>query len=240
VVATRIPGWAEIVLAEYTQPFNCADVTYFYPLMADTERRLGFRPHYAAFDAAFDAFYVYEHFHPPSGQWQDGFAAVPLTQRQRHDKTYDADGRPQCAAGLAMMLKRTFISRATLVEHERAHYTCPLKNQPGAKCPVNHARWQKGGCTHRVPTSVGARLRHQIDRDSDLYKAIYQQRTATERINSQAVACGIERPRLRNQLAITNHNTLIYVLINLRALQRLDQQHLVAPVPRRDEAQLSF
>ena len=53
------------------------------------------------------------------------------------------------------------------------------------------------------------------------YKQVYKQRTATERINSQAIALGIERPRLRNGQAIANQNTLIYVLINLRALHRV-------------------
>ncbi len=75
-----------------------------------------------------------------------------------------------------------------------------------------------------MPTSVGARLRYQLDRESERYKAVYRQRTATERINSQAVELGIERPKLRNRAAITNQNTLIYVLINLRALQRLRQR----------------
>ncbi len=42
-----------------------------------------------------------------------------------------------------------------------------------------------------------------------------------ERIFSQAVALGIERPKLRNRQAITNLNTLTYVLINLRAMQRV-------------------
>jgi len=42
-----------------------------------------------------------------------------------------------------------------------------------------------------------------------------------EGINSQAVALGIERPKLRRQSAIINQNTLLYVLINLRALQRI-------------------
>ncbi|MBN1138092.1 MAG: transposase [Anaerolineae bacterium] len=70
-------------------------------------------------------------------------------------------------------------------------------------------------------TSIGARIRHQLDRDSDEYKDLYRQRTATERVNAQAVALGIERPKLRNGDAITNLNTLIYCLINLRALQRL-------------------
>ena len=57
-----------------------------------------------------------------------------------------------------------------------------------------------------------------------VYKQVYKQRTATERINSQAVALGIERPRLRNGQAIANQNTLIYVLINLRALHRARQK----------------
>lgn len=55
VVATKVPGWAEVVLAELTQPFDQPDVSYFFPLLEDTERRLGFRPRYGAFDAAFDA-----------------------------------------------------------------------------------------------------------------------------------------------------------------------------------------
>lgn len=35
------------------------------------------------------------------------------------------------------------------------------------------------------------------------------------------MALGIERPKLRNQQAIANFNTLTYVLINLRAMQRI-------------------
>ena len=72
-----------------------------------------------------------------------------------------------------------------------------------------------------MPISIGARLRHTLDRDSELYKQIFRQRTAVERINAQAVALGIERPHLRNGPAIVNQNTLIYLLINLRFLQRL-------------------
>ena len=74
-----------------------------------------------------------------------------------------------------------------------------------------------------MPTCAGARIRYQLDRESPEYKAIYKQRTADERSNSQAVDLGIERPRLRRQSAIVNQNTLIYVLINLRALQRIRQ-----------------
>ena len=91
----------------------------------------------------------------------------------------------------------------------------------GAPSPVGDPRWSKGGCTTTLATSIGARIRHQLDRDSQAYKELYKQRTATERINAQATDLGIERPKLRNGAAIANLNTLIYALINLRALQRV-------------------
>ena len=110
-----------------------------------------------------------------------------------------------------------------LVEHERGRYVCPLlyPNPTGDCCPIDHKQWSKDGCSTTIPTSIGARIRYQLDRQSDAYKQVYKQRTATERINSQAVALGIEHPKLRNGQAIANLNTLIYVLINLRALKRI-------------------
>ena len=47
-----------------------------------------------------------------------------------------------------------------------------------------------------------------------------------ERINSQAEALGMVRPKLRRGRAIANRNTLTYVLINLRALQRIQTARL--------------
>ncbi|HWS85111.1 MAG TPA: hypothetical protein VN207_12730, partial [Ktedonobacteraceae bacterium] len=46
------------------------------------------------------------------------------------------------------------------------------------------------------------------------------QRTSAERINSQAKELGIERPKVRNQHSVRNLNTLIYLIINVRALIR--------------------
>ena len=229
IVAAKIPEYCEFVLAELTQPFDQADVSYFFPLMAATEQRLGFRPPYAALDAAFDAFYVYDYFHNAGG-----FAAIPFSERGGHKtRPFAADGAPLCAAGLPMHLKYRFLDRSTLVEHERGRYVCPLQ-WPGIcaqTCPVNDAHWAKGGCVSTLPLSPGARLRHTLDRHSDDYRTVYKQRTATERINSQAVDLGIERPKLRNGQAIANLNTLIYTLINLRALHRLRQLPCAPPVP---------
>jgi len=228
VVVAKVPDFGELVIAELTQPFDHADVTYFFPLMQQTEERLGYRPRYATFDAAFDAWYVYAYFYRENDP-DSGFAAVPFAEKGNYkakQRQFAPNGWPLCAAGLAMPLKFTYTDRTTaIIEHERGKYVCPLIAAAPAHqtCPIRHPNWKKGGCTAMMPTSMGARVRHTLDRDSDLYKQIYGQRTAVERINSQAVALGIERPHLRNGAAIANQNTLIYLLINLRLLQRLRQ-----------------
>lgn len=222
-MATKIADWGEIVLAELTQPFDASDVSYFFPLMSAVERRLGFKPRFGAFDAAFDAFYVYDYFDQIGGM-----AAVPFVEKggvQR--RAFDPTGLPLCAAERPMPLKLTYTDRTrTLIEHERGKYVCPLLYPvpTGEACPQAHENWAKGGCTVDISTSNGARLRYTLAREGDAYKLIYRQRTATERINSQAKDLGIERPMLRNQLSITNHNTLIYILLNLRALRRIHQR----------------
>jgi hypothetical protein len=228
VVVAKVAGFGEFVLSELTQPFDQADVSYFFPLMQQAEARLGDRPRYATFDAAFDAWYVYAYFYRENDP-DYGFAAVPFSEKgnyKANQRQFAANGWPLCAAGLTMPLKFTYTDRTScLIEHERGKYICPLAaNTPTQQaCPIHHPRWKKGGCTVMMPTSMGARIRHTLDRNGELYKQMYRQRTAVERINSQAVALGIERPHLRHGAAIANQNTLIYVLINLRFLQRIRQ-----------------
>lgn len=218
VVATKIDGWAEIVLAEMTQTFDKSDVSYFKPLMGKTEEALGKVPTNGALDAAFDAFYVYEYFHNAGGM-----AAVPLRNKQQ-GHTFSPDGIPICQAGIEFHHHNTYNKKSgTLYPHKRERYNCPLLHpeQSADSCPVAHHRWDKGGCTADIPASIGTRVRQQIDREGDEYKQLYKQRTATERVNAQALALGIERPKLRNKDSITNQNTLIYILINMRALRRV-------------------
>lgn len=222
VVATKVPEWGEFVLAELTQTFDQADVSYFLPLMEQVAQRLGRKPTYGALDAAFDAFYVYEYFHK-----QQGFAAVPFAERGgKKNRQFADDGSPLCAAGIPMHLHYTYKCKTALIPHQRDRYVCPLRypEQSADTCPANDVHWAKKGCISTIASSVGARLRYQIDRDCPQFKEILKQRTATERINSQAVDLGIERPKLRNGASIANHNTLTYVLINLHALQRVRQR----------------
>ncbi|MCX6048037.1 MAG: transposase [Chloroflexi bacterium] len=228
VVTTKVAGYGEFVLAELTQTFDHSDISYFFPLMAQTAAHLGRKPPNGALDKAFDAFYVHEYFHQAGG-----FAAVPWADRADHHKTFSAEGLPHCAAGLAMPLKSTFRDNAGLVAHQAGRYACPLlfPEKTGAVCPITHKNWPTGGCVTTLPTSIGTRLRHQLDRTTDAYYQLYNQRSAAERINSLALALGIERPKLRNQQSITNHNTLLYVILNLRASQRLTTQRTAHAPP---------
>ena len=177
VVVIKVPGLGEFVLAELTQPFDQADVSYFFPLMAEAEQRLGYRPRHATFDAAFDAWYVYAHFHRPDDP--DAFAAVPFTEKggykagQRH---FDAQGLPLCAAGLAMPLKFTFTDRTTCsVEHERGKYVCPLRfpAKTADVCPANHKTGPKAAAppdAHQHRRSP----RYTLDRDERSLQASLQ------------------------------------------------------------------
>lgn len=223
VAAVKVPDWGEFVLAEMTQPFDRPDVSYFFPLMAMVEQRLGCKPRFGTLDAAYDAFYIYDYFHQAGG-----FAAVPFVEKGKVVKrVFNKAGLPLCAADKPMPLKATHWDRSTaIIEYERGQYVCPLffPVTTGDTCPINDEHWADGGCMTTLSTSPGARIRHQLDRNGELYRQLYKQRTAVERINSQAVELGIERPKLRNGQAIANINTLIYTLINLRLLQRIQQQ----------------
>src|SRR5205085_3969928 len=80
--------------------------------------------------------------------------------------------------------------------------------------------FQLGNALKDVNWERGGQARVTLDRHSPLYHAIYTQRTSCERINSQAKELGIERPKVHNGRSVKNLNTLIYLIINVRALAR--------------------
>src|SRR2546426_11250960 len=75
VAACTDPVYGDVVLAEYTLPFNEGDVTYFRPLYRQVVLALGMYPTNVTADAAFDAWYVYQ-----CAALHDGIGAVPLNQ----------------------------------------------------------------------------------------------------------------------------------------------------------------
>ena len=213
VAAATTPEYGDVVLAEYTPPFNEGDVTYFPPLYQRTVLALDAYPTHVTADAAYDAWYVYE-----AAARHGGIAAVPLNQHAHPLYERDPDGTPRCPKGLRMTPTVQF---AHSNGYRAQRFRCPLlvPHTKGTRC--DHPQFAKGcGCVKDVNWERGGQMRVTLDRSGPLYHAIYTQRTCCERINSQAKELGIERPRVRNGHSVANLNTLIYLVINVRALQR--------------------
>ncbi len=213
VAAATTPDYGDVVLAEYTLPFNKADVIYFEPLYQRTVLALGSYPTNITADAAFDAWYVYQ-----KSALHGGIAAVPKNQHGHPVFERDADGVPLCPTSLRMTPTFPF---AHTSGYQALRYRCPLLFPQITHQTCDHPQFGKGkGCVKDVNIEPGGHMRITLDRTAPLYKAIYTQRTSCERINSQAKELGIERPKVRNRHSVENLNTLTYLIINARALQR--------------------
>lgn len=182
------------------------------------------RPTNITADAAFDAWHVYQ----PCTQ-TGGMAAIPLNLRGQPRPDRDPQGVPRCAKGLSMVPWRQFV-------HEDGYrvqrFGCPLllPTPTGQSCDDPHFD-SAPGCVHGINLEPGGLMRATLDRSSAAYKAIYRQRTSAERINSQATALGIERPKVRNPHSVRRLNTLTYIVINARALQRARSRNASSPLP---------
>ena len=213
VAAAITPDYGDVVLAEFTQPFNENDVTYFVPLYLQSVAILNRFPLHITADAAFDSWYASQ-----TCAGRGGIAAIPLNQHAHPVYERDADGTPRCPIGLRMHPTYQF-------QHTKGYraqrYRCPLlfPTRTGQTC--QHEQFVKGkGCVKDINVEAGGLQRVTLDRSAPLYQAIYKQRTSCERINSQAKHLGIERPQARNIRSVRTLNTLIYITINAKALQR--------------------
>lgn len=213
VASATIPGYGDVVVAEYTLPFNENDITYFVPLYIRTVATLGFFPTHLTADAAFDAWYTYQ-----MVVYRRGIAAIPLNQHGHPESQRAADGVPLCAKGLRMHPTYQFSHTYGYLSQR---FRCPLLFPASTGQSCDHPQFLKEkGCVKDLNWELGGQMRVTLDRQSPLYKAIYAQRTSTERINSQSKELGIKRPKVRNLHSVRNLNTLTYLVINARALQR--------------------
>ncbi len=213
VAAATDPVYGDVVLAEYTLPFNEGDVTYYRPLYQRTVVATNQLPTHVTADAAFDYWYIYE-----TVAHRQGIAAIPLNTHGHQDVPRDPDGTPRCWAGLRMHPTYQF---AHTNGYRAQRFRCPLLFPESTGQTCDHAQFVKGkGCVKDPNWEKGGLMRALLDRQSPLYQAIYHQRTACERINSQAQALGIERPKVRNGQSVARLNTLMYIIMNVRALQK--------------------
>ena len=207
------PVYGDVVLAEYTRPFNEGDITYFAPLCLRSVAMLEAYPKHITADAAYDAWYTYQ-----TVVRRGGIAAIPLNSHGHPQSRRDTDGVPLCERGLRML--PTF-EYAHPYGYSAKRFRCPLLHPQPTGETCEHAQFVKGGgCVKDLNWELGGQMRVTLDRDGPLYHSIYNQRTSTERINSHSKALGLERPKVRNIHSVRTLNTLTYLVINAQALQR--------------------
>ncbi len=206
IAVTQTPDKDALVLGEMTLPFNVNDVSYGLPLLHRAMCSLGFPPRNVTADAAFDAWYMYQ-----GAAELGGIAAIALNLRGNSPTVLGPHHRPVCACNSQEMDPREQWIEDT---HRLQRFRC-------AAC----------GTVRKMNIELGNLMRWQLDRHAAPYQTLYKQRTATERINSQAKALGIERPRQRRLAPIAHHNTLIYIIINIRALRRYHERYLKSAQP---------
>jgi hypothetical protein len=226
VASATLTGYGDVVLAEFTQPFNENDITFFFPLYIRAVAVLGFFPTHLTADAAFDAWYTYQ-----MVVHRQGMAAIPLNSHGHPESRRAPDGVPLCEKGLRM--HPTFQFSHTY-GYRTQRFRCPLLFPQASTETCKHAQFAKGkGCVKDLNWELGGQMRVTLDRDGPLYHAVYDQRTSTERINSQSKELGIKRPKVRHIDSIRNLNTLTYLVINARALRRARERNanlLTTPV----------
>jgi len=213
VAVSTIAEYGTVVLAEYTQPFNEGDITYFRPLYRQAVLALAQFPTYLTADAAYDAWYVYE-----APARHGGIAAVPLNQHSNTPFPRLPDGTPRCPIGLPMHPTKQF-NHTNGYRAQRWKSPLLYPEPTGATC--EHEQFAKGkGCVKDVNWELGGIQRVTLDREGPLFHALYNERTGCERVNARAKELGIERPRVRNGPSVANLNTLIYVIVNVRVLEK--------------------
>jgi len=208
----QVPEWGELVLAEL-RALRPSRRLLLFPLNGRARSVWASRPSFGAFDAAFDAFYVYEYFQPH--RWPGGFAPCPFPGRPKEGRFFSRGPAAVCC-GLPMTLRYTFIDHTHLFDHQRGRYGCPSATHSAMeRLPRQHKNWAKEGCIATMPHH--RRQASLPDRPPE--RRVPRRLTAahrSERINAQAVDLGIERPHIVTA-AIANLNTLIYILIDLRS-----------------------
>ncbi|GHO71385.1 hypothetical protein KSC_102770 [Ktedonobacter sp. SOSP1-52] len=213
MAAITIPDYGDVVLTEYTQPFNEGDVTSFRPLYQRAALALQAFPTHVTADAAFDAWYVYD-----AAARHGGIATISKNGHDYPEMQRDPDETPRCAKGLRMIPRFGF-QHTNGYRAQRFGCSLLLPTLTGEACERLSSNHGQG--SHKDPNwEAGGGMCVLLDRCSPLYKAIYTQRTSCEHINSQAKELGIERPRVHNRRSVANLNTLIYVIINVRAFSR--------------------
>ena len=144
-------------------------------------------------------------------------AFIDLNAKCGHPKTIpdtikvDKNGTPVCQEGLRMLPNGYDKSRGCLM------WRCPFGKDHAAKCK-NSCTSSKYGRVIKTKTEWDIRLYTDVPRGTDAYKKIYNQRTATERINNRILNdYGLHQLRIHRKEHYSFMTTIIGICIHLDA-----------------------
>jgi len=142
-----------------------------------------------------------------------------LARKPQDDITFDKNGRPVCPGKLPMKYngswKRNMVTRSK--------YRCPAMTSKDVQCPLSEfCSSSKYGRTVYVSQKGDLRLYPSIPRDSQKWRELYKQRTATERVNKQVLLDhGLEDTKMRSKHRYFFYAVMSCIDIHLKAQSEL-------------------
>ena len=125
--------------------------------------------------------------------------------------SFDKNGTPLCQEGLRMVPNGYDKSQGCLMRR------CPLGIQHAEKCKNNCSN-SKYGCVIKTKADWDIRLYTAVPCGTEAYKKIYNQRTATERINNRILNdYGLHRLKIHRKEHYSFLTTIIGICIHLDA-----------------------
>lgn len=212
---------SELPIHEETHPANVSEVTRAQPLLRATQT-FHLPVEYVMADAEYDveAFlrFVVEELHAQP--------IVPHNPRREQSVEYSIRGTKLfCAADLPMASRGTVTPKQTGITYRQ--YGCPIHwlkafQRQYLGCPIGHPKFiEQKGCNVLIRQTPS--IRSRIPYGTDLFRKLYNQRSAAERSYSRLLVITLQHPTVRGLQAVQNHCTIAHIatlLVALTAVRR--------------------
>lgn len=149
-------------------------------------------------------------------------AFIPINPRNTQPpKRFGSHGTPLCEAELEMIFDGVWRED----NRDRVKFRCPIKTQrkhsipTPETCPLNHTSFANGaqyGCTQYLDATHDARSR--VQRNTTLYKHIYNKRIVVEQYFARLGQCEAEQTTHYKLRSVKNQMTLAHLAHSLVAL----------------------
>lgn len=207
---------SELTLWEETHPANVSEITRAVPMLRAVQD-LALPIEFVTADSEYDAetilHYIAEELHAQP--------IVPRNPRRQQPTSHRIEaGKIYCAANLPMPHRGKMTNRANGLQYRQ--FGCPIHRlktyaRQYLFCPIGHPKFfSQKGCN--VLIRLTPSIRTQIPYGTQIFEAIFQQRTAIERSYSRLLAINMQHPTVRGLSANRNHCTVAHIATLLVAL----------------------